>query len=45
MRRGVIYWTAYGAPAFVLGLLLGISGVPMAFLAKHVKNPPRFTII
>ena len=43
--RSTVFWTAYGAAAFVLGLLLGISGVPMAFAAKHLKNPPRFTLI
>jgi hypothetical protein len=44
VTKDAFYWTVAGV-AFVFGLLLGVSGVPIAFAAKHVKNPPRFTII
>ena len=40
MKSDTTFWTV-ASVAFVFGLLLGISGAPIAFFAKHLKNPPR----
>jgi hypothetical protein len=42
MRPAAFVATALGC--FVLGVILGTAQIPLAWIAKHWKNPPRFSL-